>query len=122
MVLPARTVLAVVPGHDERSTNRERALGRVVARLVSDIGSRFVDGSDALLRHRTIQKLATGGDRGAHVHRGSVRVAADELVMGRSVVVLDDVTSTGNSLRACVDLLQEAGASRVIGVALARAA
>jgi hypothetical protein len=39
MVLLARTVLAVVPGHDERSTNRERALGRVVARLVSDIGS-----------------------------------------------------------------------------------
>ena len=120
MPLPARTVLAIVPGHDARLSNKDRALGRVVAQLVADIGPRFVDGADVLVRERTVAKLATGGERSQDIHAASIRVANRDLVAGRSVVVLDDVTTTGNSLRACLALLREAGARRVGAVALAR--
>ncbi len=122
MLLPARTVLAVVPGHQVSLTNRNSPLGRVVASLVDEIGPRFLDGSDVLVRHHTIEKLVTGGERGPEVHTGSIRVARPELVAGRCVIVLDDVTTTGNSLGACRALLREAGATRVGALALARTA
>jgi predicted amidophosphoribosyltransferase len=43
-------------------------------------------------------------------------------VAGRAVILVDDVVTTGATLAACARPLLDAGASEVIGVALARAA
>lgn len=51
----------------------------------------------------------------------AVRSRRLEVVRGRSVLVLDDVTTTGATLRACMDALRAAGARRVGGLALLRA-
>jgi competence protein ComFC len=42
-------------------------------------------------------------------------------VMGKSVLVVDDVTTTGATLHACAEALLDAGASQVYGLTLARA-
>lgn len=50
----------------------------------------------------------------------SIRVEHAELIQGREVLLLDDVTTSGNSLVACRQLLLEAGAARVKYMALGR--
>jgi phosphoribosylpyrophosphate synthetase len=77
-----------------------------------------VDATPALVRHKSIDKQATGGKRSVQQHLDSLRVAVASLVAGRSVVLLDDVCTTGYSMVACQWLLLQAGATSVTCVAL----
>ncbi len=47
--------------------------------------------------------------------------AIPEIVSGKSVLVIDDVTTTGSTLDACADALRRANARQVYGLTLARA-
>jgi ComF family protein len=53
--------------------------------------------------------------------RDAFAVTSPALVAGRTVILLDDVVTTGATLAAAAKALLGAGAKRVIGVALARA-
>ena len=71
---------------------------------------------DALRRHQSIAKLAGGGDRSLETHLGTITINRSELP--GSMILLDDVTSTGNSLRACEHRLKEAGVENVYLMAI----
>jgi predicted amidophosphoribosyltransferase len=51
---------------------------------------------------------------------GAFRVARAALVHGRTIALVDDVSTTGATLRACRAALVAAGARRVTSVVLAR--
>jgi predicted amidophosphoribosyltransferase len=53
--------------------------------------------------------------------RGAFRVARPERIRGRSVVLVDDVFTTGSTLGECARVLREAGAADVRALTLARA-
>ena len=117
--LPRGTLLVVMPGHEASATNAGTPLARAVARLVASDG-RLMSSMDALIRFRDIEKLASGGDRSVAVHLGSIRVQEPPPVRGATVVVLDDIVTTGNSMEAVRQLLTTAGANRVAGIAIGR--
>jgi ComF family protein len=48
--------------------------------------------------------------------------AQREIVQGKSVLIIDDVMTTGSTVNACAQALRMAGASAVYGLTLARAA
>ena len=102
-------VIATVPSHNPEKPGV--GLKKLVAELVKD--SKRVDASGSLVRTQKIDKLAAGGNRSKDVHLKSVSVALAPLIKGRDVLLLDDVTKTGNSLLACRDLLLAAGARSV---------
>jgi ComF family protein len=52
--------------------------------------------------------------------KGTFAVRRPELVRGRTVLVVDDIMTTGATLAECAKTLREAGASRVWSVTLAR--
>lgn len=79
-----------------------------------------IDATSCLVRYRAIDKLAFGGNRGIDVHLNSVRVENRELVKNREVLLLDDVSTSGNSLNGCKRLLEQAGARAVQCVALGK--
>jgi phosphoribosylpyrophosphate synthetase len=107
----ADIVVAVVPGHDPANTALS-GIGMVAQRVAALNGR--IDGSSLLVRHTKIDKLATGGNRSIEVHLNSIKVVDKAKVLnGASVLLLDDVATSGNSLLACKQLLRAAGASQV---------
>ena len=108
--------IACVPSHDPwKPHSGIRELARVLA---SRNGRQ--DATSAVVRRYKIHPLKFGGDRSLEHQLESLATQHAELVYGRSVLLLDDVTTSGNSLRASRGRLLEAGAFRVKMLALAQ--
>lgn len=73
----------------------------------------------ARLRATKTQTGLTGEERQKNVS-GAFRVLRPDSVSGLSLLVVDDVVTTGATLNACARALKEAGAECVTGFALAR--
>lgn len=114
-LIPEGTILVTVPSHDPASSESGIT---ILARRLSETGR--VDATSCLKRITQIEKLTHGGDRSINTHLGSIRVQETDLFKGKTVVLLDDVTTTGNSLLACKNLLIQAGAREVIPLALGK--
>ena len=74
-----------------------------------------------LRRSRSINKLATWGSRDLSVHMQSIDTVEDMDISGDIVLLMDDVTTTGNSLYACREILLNRGAVNVEMFALGKA-
>lgn len=110
--------VCVVPSHEACCDNSNSPTARLAKGLVKS--NNLIDATNCIQRFRTIQKLAKGGDRNLEVHVNSVHIVNPELIEGKTVLLLDDVMTTGNSLRACRKLLLDAGAENVLCLALAQ--
>ena len=74
----------------------------------------------ALHRFREINKLASGGNRDAHVHQGSIMLRSG-CNLSDVVILIDDVCTSGNSLIACCEIIQSASpSSTVVGIVLGK--
>lgn len=73
---------------------------------------------ECLTRETTIEKRAGGNNRSAIDHLMSISVDSNKFNPGDRILLIDDVTTTGNSMFACKQLLQQAGAGSVIMLAL----
>jgi ComF family protein len=117
----APDVVVPVPLHPsrlaERGYNQAALLARPVARA---LGARF--GPLALARTRETEKQAVL-DREARLQNlaGAFLVRAARDVAIKRVLLVDDVRTTGATLRACEDALTAAGASTVTCAVLALA-
>lgn len=108
-------VVVTVPGHDPASTVSGI---KTISKKLSK--NNRIDGSSCLVRTIKISKLSKGGDRSVEVHLNSITVKNPELFRGKDVLLLDDITTSGNSLKACKQLLLKAGAKRVQMLALGK--
>ena len=80
----------------------------------------WIDATDCLVRHTSKQKAAHGGDRSIAVHEKTLVVRNKDKIYNKNVLVLDDITTTGNSLKVAMMLLNDAGAESVASFALGR--
>ncbi len=107
-------LFCLVPSHKSKTNNKSAVY--YMARFSKFIRNYF--DKDIITRTKTIDKLASGGDRSIETQIGSLKVS--KKVKGKKVVVIDDVTTTGNSLIASKQLLLKAGAKEVILFAFAK--
>ena len=110
--------VCVVPSHMASVDNSMSPTARLAKGLVKS--NNLIDATNCILRVRSISKLSRGGNRDLAVHLNSVKVVNSDVIKGKTVLLLDDVMTTGNSLGACRQLLLRAGAKNVLCLALAK--
>ena len=121
-------LIVPVPLHPSR--RRERGFNQsdllaagLVRALVRQSGGVAPQVAKACLR----RKRATPPQTGLSVAvrrknpRGAFEVVKPDSVQGRTIVLVDDVMTTGATLSACARALKRAGAAQVMGLTLARA-
>ncbi len=81
-----------------------------------------IDATSCLQRYKKVEKKSNGGNRDINVDLNSIKVNNHHLLKGQTVLLLDDVTTTGNSFLSCETLLEQAGALRVVKLALGKTA
>lgn len=112
-LLPDDAAVAYVPSSKPAKTSTGM---REISQQLSTGGR--TDATACIVRTKEIPSLHTGGNRNKDVHLKSIQIRSTELIRDRDVVLLDDVTTSGNSLAACKQLLLQAGARSVTTLAL----
>ena len=111
----------IVPVPLHRSRQRERGYNQA-ALLAREVGGWMRVPVDAGLLERTESagpqaRSASREERQANV-AGAFRARRE--VIGKSIVIVDDVTTTGATLQECAAVLRQAGARRAWGLTFAR--
>lgn len=107
--------ICIVPSSDSEKTNS--GIRKLADKLISN---NRLDACHCLKRVSTIDKLAHGGSRDIQIHLDSISVIDNHLIDGKDILLLDDIFTTRNSFLACESLLLQAGANRVVCLALGK--
>jgi len=116
-------LLVSVPLHKGRKQTR----GFNQAELIARSAAKHLDGRveiapDVLVRHReTISQVGLSREERIENMRDAFRVVDRKRVAGRTVILVDDVMTTGTTLSECARVLKQAGAERVWAATAARA-
>ncbi len=119
-IFPAQAVTMPVPLHEERFRERGFNQAEMIARWLSRSAGLPFD-ARRLRRVRRTRQQAQAGREEAEERRRNVRGAfsASSSVRGGTCLLVDDVWTTGATMRECAFALRAAGASRVYGFVLA---
>lgn len=117
--MPPVDALVPVPLHRSRLRSRGYNQSALLANVAGDIHR--VPVLDAISRTRSTAQQTTlsAAERAANV-AGAFALAPGFDPAGRSLLLIDDVVTTGSTLNACAELLAEHGAAVVRAVTLAR--
>lgn len=101
----------------ERGYNQSSLLGRPFARAINKPFR-----SDMLMKSRETHTQVGLSALERKKNVAGAFTAQSRLAQGKSILIVDDVTTTGSTISACAQALREAGASAVYGLTLTRAA
>jgi len=93
---------------------------KAIAKRLCEYSSQRIDGTDALSRVFEIPKKAMGGRRDLQEEIKSLIVRDKDIIRDQQVLLMDDITTTGTSLKAGKYVLKRAGAEMVAMLALGK--
>jgi ComF family protein len=118
----ALDLLVPVPLSARRSRDRGFNQAELIARALGRRLGVPVDGACLERTRHTAPQVGQTQDQRLTNLEGAFTCSMPEHVRGRRVGIVDDVMTTGATLRGCADVLRAAGAARVFGLVVARSA
>ncbi|MBI4136249.1 MAG: ComF family protein [Candidatus Vogelbacteria bacterium] len=123
--LPANQPFTVIPIPSSRQRLTERGFNQaaLVARAFAGREpSRFQFTDRVLIKIKDTPAQVATKSRAARLANlaGAFTVRDHNLIAGRTIILIDDVTTTGGTMAEAKRTLREAGAKRVIGLTVAR--
>ena len=114
-------VIIPVPLHYTRLFKRKYNQSALLAHELSKLSNLPVDYSSLKRTKKTLpQSLCNGSKRKSNV-RDAFDVIHQQNVKGKRIVLVDDVYTTGATLRECAKVLKKAGAKSIDALTVARA-
>ncbi len=107
--------VAIVPSGTPDKNSGIRAIAQALAKSKS-----IVDATSCLVRHIQIASHWEGANRTVDTHLNSVHLHSPNLLHGKDVLLLDDIRTTGVSLQACQEILEQASPKSITSIALAQ--
>lgn len=120
--LPADALLVPVPLHRSRLWSRGFNQSLLVARALSRLGGWPVAPAALVRVKRTPPLKGMGTNERHRTVAGAFRAGRPLSLAGRTIVLVDDVLTTGSTAEACARVLRKAGAGRIELVCWARVA
>jgi len=119
-LLPEADMLVPVPLHSARLIKRRFNQSALLAREVSRFHDLEVE-TESLIR---IKKTPSQGGKSTLGRRrnvaGAFKLRRTDRVKGKTIILIDDVFTTGATLEACARTLRKGGAERIYAITLAR--
>ena len=113
--IPKDVVLCIVPP-SRVGYGDNKSIGLVAKELCN---YDRIDGTQCLFRHTELErKLSHGGSRNRATHENSIEVRNSQIFKNKDVWLIDDVVTTGNSMRVCAKKLIDNGAKEVHCIAV----
>jgi len=119
---PEADLIIPVPLHKSRLRKRRFNQAALLGRVISDQTGITFD-PHSLLRHKATLSQGTQSAKGRQRNvRGAFSVAEERKmkIKDQTIVLIDDVYTTGATLEACTRALRRVGASRIFALTLAR--
>ena len=118
----SNALVVPVPLHSAKRHERRFNQAELIARAaLKHLPPQFELSRNALVRHRSTRSQV-GLDREARIQNmhGAFRVTTPPRILGRTVIVVDDVMTTGTTVSECARVLKRAGAEKVFAATVAR--
>jgi ComF family protein len=112
-----------VPLHKSKRSDRGFNQAELIARAaLKRLPKRLELATDVLVRQRaTLSQVGLTREQRIENLRDAFRVRDRHLLRGTTVILVDDVMTTGTTLSECARVLKQAGAERVFAATVARA-
>ncbi|HSH31762.1 MAG TPA: phosphoribosyltransferase family protein [Candidatus Saccharimonadales bacterium] len=109
------TCVATSPSrYRQRGYNQARLIAQPLARRLG------LPYADLLVRTRDVRQVGTSRRQRLEQVQGIFEPRRARLIEGTSILLVDDVVTTGATMAECARVLKEAGAKRVWGAAVAK--
>ncbi|HVF85840.1 MAG TPA: ComF family protein [Abditibacteriaceae bacterium] len=118
--IEALTHIVAVPLHGRRKRGRGYNQSELLARQLGRLTGVSFDSILVRTRPTTPQVELSIRERAINV-QGAFRLKPNANIEGATILLIDDVYTTGATLRECARVLQNGGATHVYGLTLARA-
>lgn len=121
-VLSGNCALVAIPS-SKTEAYCNSSVHELIHKIVEDIGEdrNIIDASDCLYRLYDIpSQHKQKGKRDISVLLASTGIQNAEKIVGRDILVIDDITTSGNSFKAAAKLLKDFGAANIISFAVGK--
>lgn len=124
-IFTSGTPIIVIPVPLSPNRKKERGYNqaeRIAVGFVNGVGEEIFElRKDIILKiiNTLPQARITNRNKRLQNIRGAFKIQKPELVKNRTVIVIDDVTTTGGTITEIMNILKKSGAKKVVGFAVA---